>query len=140
MCASLENPPSGKKKRVAHNGSVPTPPASSTPPYRDPPLYRRRCTRVPLGISEIYIPRASYCRAKNGRNFIVSSIFSYVFTSGAREIVFLSSRCGVCPLRPDQPRAFSSASLLPLRVPHSCRRLEVKRKSWKIQRVVRRTS
>lgn len=44
-------------------------------------------------------PRASYCRAKNGRNFIVSSIFSYVFTSGAREIVFrdLSLRRGVCP-------------------------------------------
>jgi len=33
-------------------------------------------------------PRASHCRAKNGRNFIVSSIFSYVFTSGAREIAF----------------------------------------------------
>lgn len=46
----------GKKKRVAHNGSGATPPASSIRPSATPLLYWRWCTRVPLGISEIYIP------------------------------------------------------------------------------------
>lgn len=74
-------------------------------------------------------PRASYCRAKNGRNFIVSSIFSYVFTSGARVIVFraLSLRERCVPLRP-RPGFFLRDFPLALRGPFTFRRrIEVKR-------------
>lgn len=89
--ASLETHPrrkekkkkKGKRERVAHNGSVPIPPprlypgltafpSSSSPSFLfytvRPTLRARVCHwEFPKYIS----PRVSYCRPKNGRNFIV---------------------------------------------------------------------
>lgn len=142
VARSLKTHPSGRKKRVAHNGSEPTPPRlrpRSSPD--DPPLYRqrRRCGAVrervcAIGNFRNIYPRTSYCRPKNGRNFIVSSIFSYVFTSGARELVFrpLFTTVSLLPAlrsdhsQPAQPGLFLSSLVNPFCQPPRVRRIEVR--------------
>jgi len=89
----------GEKKNASLIMEAKPPLLPPLPALPRPPFILTMVHACAIGNFRNIYPRASYCRAKNGRNFIVSSIFSYVFTSDAREIVFrvLSLRRGVCP-------------------------------------------
>lgn len=124
----VRKPTLGERKNASLIMEAKPPLLPPLPALPRPPFILTVVHACAIGNFRNIYPRASYCRAKNGRNFIVSSIFSYVFTSGAREIVFraLSLRRGVCPCAASG--LFPSSSFHSLCEPSAFRRrIEAKR-------------